>query len=292
MEVTLSGLHTESGLAPVVSKGFLDAATGEATLDLESLWVSGAQVTGGTGAFSVELAEATRPGAVARLQGIHAEMAFLVRSENSTPVLQGTGSIAGDLLEAGGVKLRAINGALRGEGRRLHVENLTSDLLGGRLVARAEIGVLEAGLPVHIFADLHDVDLGLFTEEFEPPSVVLTGKVSGNGAIQLSPSGFEDFEAQLTAEKGITLNRGMVEQILLSQQVAGVTGGKTLGKVVQKVIGEGEQRPFDRATMDLGFEGGRITGQARLESEQLNLTIDIKADPEALLEALRIQQGQ
>ncbi len=84
----------------------------------------------------------------------------------------------------------------------------------------------------------------------------------------------------------------MVEQILLSQQVAGVTGGKTLGKVVQKVIGEGEQRPFDRATMDLGFEGGRITGQARLESEQLNLTIDIKADPEALLEALRIQQGQ
>ena len=289
--MVLRDLRLETDWVPAVAKGFLDAATGSGAVSVESFHWAGARMES-TGNCTLALEEAVLPDAVALLGELAAEVRFEVRTENETLVLEAGGQVKAASLETGGIVLRGLEGAVRGEGGRLRIENLTSDLLGGRLVAVVEAGVLEPGLPVRMAADLHEIDLAVFTEEFKPPQVVLTGQVSGNAEVRLHPAGLDDFKAHLKADKGITLNRGMVEQILLSQQVSGVAGGKTLSKVVQKVIGEGEQRPFDRASMDLGMEDGRITGQAVLESERLNLTIDIKADPEALLEALRIREQQ
>ena len=73
----------------------------------------------------------------------------------------------------------------------------------------------------------------------------------------------------------------------MSQQMNGFTGAKTVEKVLQKIIGGDEQRPFDSASLKLGLAEGRIDGVATLKSKALNLDFDIKADPGAVWEAIQ-----
>jgi hypothetical protein len=89
----------------------------------------------------------------------------------------------------------------------------------------------------------------------------------------------------------MTMNRDLVEQLLASEYLSGMSGGKQVSQMLRDVVGDAPQIPFTGAAIKLGLEAGRITGTARLESEKLNLTLDIKADPGALLEALRARSA-
>jgi len=119
---------------------------------------------------------------------------------------------------------------------------------------------------------------------------VLTGRVNGTFKVGFTAQQLSMLDVDLTAADEFSLNRDMVEQLLLSQYVDEMTGGKQMTRVLQSVIGKDSQRKFDGAHLVLGLEDGRISGYAKLESEALNLTVDIKADPEALLEAIKTRQ--
>ena len=96
----------------------------------------------------------------------------------------------------------------------------------------------------------------------------------------------------LESTENFSMNRDMVEQLLLNQYMDDVTGGRQMGRMIQSVLGKKAQTAFDCARLTLGLEEERIAGVALLESKSLNLTVDIKADPPALLEALRVRQEQ
>jgi hypothetical protein len=119
---------------------------------------------------------------------------------------------------------------------------------------------------------------------------VLTGIVRGEMFCVLTPSQLRDFSLMLESTENFSMNRDMVEQLLLNQYMNDVTGSRQVSRMLQSVLGKKPQTAFDRAQIKLGLEESRIAGTALLESKSLNLTVDIKADPPALLEALRIRQ--
>lgn len=171
-------------------------------------------------------------------------------------------------------------------------KNVTSDsfvttFLGGNLLLSGALDYHDPTFPGAIEMEVRDLDLAEFTKVFEPPDVVLTGKVSGTADIALSTDGLRDLRVDLSAADNLTLNRSMVRQILMSQYVNDAVGRKSVQKVIERVIGEAEQRPFDHATLELRLVDGVIQGVARLESKSLDVTVDINADPKAILEAIR-----
>jgi len=132
----------------------------------------------------------------------------------------------------------------------------------------------------------------VFTEEYKPPAVRLTGRVKGEASLRLGADGIEDLSVDLQTIDGMTMNRDAVAQILLSQYMGDVTAGKTLSKAVEQTIGTEPDRPFDSGRIELGFKDGEIVGMAKLESRLLNLTVDIKADPETLSDAMMLRQAE
>jgi len=70
-----------------------------------------------------------------------------------------------------------------------------------------------------------------------------------------------------------------------------MAGGKVT-RVIESVLGEAPQRPFDLARIDLALKGDKIAGDAVLESGSLRLSIDINADPQTLQDALLLRQMQ
>lgn len=159
--------------------------------------------------------------------------------------------------------------------------------LGGTLTLGAELKYREAGYPATIDAQGKDLDLEQFTQTFKPPDVVMTGKVNGKADLVVSAEGLVDLNVDLTASDNLTLNQAAVRQILMSQYVNDAVGSKSIQKVIESVIGKDDQRSFEKAALTLHFEGGLIVGEARLESKNLDVTVDIKAEPEAILQAIQ-----
>ncbi|HQL95349.1 MAG TPA: AsmA-like C-terminal region-containing protein, partial [Candidatus Hydrogenedentes bacterium] len=186
-----------------------------------------------------------------------------------------------------GTRWSALAGKTRLDRGVVLLEEAAAAVFGGSVGMTGSAALVEPGMPLKADMTVSDVDLSVFTQEFKPPSVVLTGRLSGTADLLVRGGKLADLHVDLTASSGFSLNKDMVEQLLTSQYVTGMTGGKQVSDVVRDVLGDAPQRPFDAARITLGLRDGRIEGVARLESRTLNLTMDIKADPEALLEALR-----
>ncbi len=284
----LPEVRLETDLQPLCAKGYLQRAQGHLSGIGKEIVVTPASVMGdfsAKGAFEQLVLRdnwATLDTAALQYQGNC--------SKEAECLGQGDFSVAS--IRTGGVSLSGISGALALESEFLRVSTIEMSVFDGQVVGNAAWWFKESGFPIQFRGYVRNVDLATFTQEFKPPSIVLTGRVRGDVSIGFSNKGIHQLAVNLRTVGGFSLNRDMVEQILLSQYVQGVSQGKTLSAVVQKIIGEDEQRPFDSAHLVLGLENGRITGQARLKSEALTLTVDIKADPEALLEALRIRQEE
>lgn len=169
----------------------------------------------------------------------------------------------------------------------LACDRLATTFLGGNLIASGRFDYLDPAVPGTLDVEVAGLDLAEFTRIFKPPDLMLTGKVSGDAEISLSLDGLRDLHVDLVASENLSMNRGMVRQILMSQYVNDAVGSKSVQRVIEKVIGNDDQRPFEKATLQLRLEDGLIKGVARLESKSLDVTVDISAEPAAILEAMR-----
>ena len=279
-------LSFKTDFAPFVSKGYLAAATGtlEATLRDFRLGSTG---TAGEITYRCDASDISLPDAMADLSGVLVQGTATLQSEPA-----GQGEAAIDTLRAAGVNVEAIKGAIHTQGSATRIEDGVLSLFGGTVDARIEVRPFETGLPLNFSGAVKDLDLDVFTKEFKPESVVLTGKVNGAFSAGLVASQLTALDVDLESTENFSMNRATVEQLLMRQYMGDMAGGKKMQRMVQDIIGKDEQRTFDSAATKLGLEDGRITGYVKLVSEKLNLTLDVKADPEALLEALRIRQGE
>ncbi|MBI2434303.1 MAG: hypothetical protein HYV26_15710, partial [Candidatus Hydrogenedentes bacterium] len=280
-------VHVESDLSPLAAMEWLsDAQAAHATLDAAKVqW----DATGFSGDVNV-LVEAARlalPKNVASLEAAYGEGQFTYQSG-----FTGEGRLEARRILAGGVSAEGINSTVRGEGPDLVLEKIQSALFDGSVAGSVRLGLAREQLAVEVALQLENIDLAAFTAQFKPPGITLTGRSSGTAFVVFGRDGMKDFKADLSAGEGFSLNRDMVERVLLSQYIGEVSGGKKAQKWVEKVIGKAQQRPFDSATLNLGFKDNKIVGVILLKSKDLNYTVDVTADPESLVEALRLRQEE
>lgn len=266
--------------APFVAMEYLADATGSAeltgTFGLDDSGMRG-RVQG-----VVRAERITLPGATAEIENLDASGGIILEDQFSGNIVLSMAAVS-----IGEVRVSSIQTTLHPEGTRLRSDNVRASVFGGAVDATIAVGVLEAGMPILLDLKLSDIDLEQFTNEYKPPGVTLTGRASGSVAIAFLGGGLSDLTVDLQAGDGFSMNRDMVEQLLLSQYLPEMPMGKSFERMLRRTIGKKPQRAFDSATLELGFAEGRIVGKALLDSKDLALDVDIKADPKAVIEALR-----
>jgi hypothetical protein len=270
--------------APVKAKGWLEEAEGRLNAELRDFeWIpEGLQ---GNLSFSLTPSSFVLPRSLARMSGLAVDGQARL---GASPTAEA--DIVLEELLAGGVKISAAPARLTFQEGKAKVDPLTLGVFGGTLNLSLQWEPFASGFPLTVRSNIDRIDLGVFTDEFKPQSLVLTGIVRGEMFCVLTPSQLRDFSLMLESTENFSMNRDMVEQLLLNQYMNDVTGSRQVSRMLQSVLGKKPQTAFDRAQIKLGLEESRIAGTALLESKSLNLTVDIKADPPALLEALRIRQ--
>jgi hypothetical protein len=204
--------------------------------------------------------------------------------------LGGEGALSIGQAVVAGAAITNASGQARFEGDNVVLENLEGQVFGGSVRMTAILGLFAEGRPIRLQGSLSAIDLAAFTAEVKPPQVVLTGIASGNFTIAFTNGEITELQLMLQSNEGFTMNKDAVARVLMEQQLIDMTGGKQMQKIVDDVLGKSEQRPFDRATVDLSLQDKRVVGPAQLESKGLNLTIDILADWSAIMEGLKIRQ--
>lgn len=276
----------DTAFAPLVAKGYLDEATGTAKVKGSDISFDAEGFKGGFD-YAVAAENIILADALAALYGMKADGHLGYVGE-----LTGAGTLAADKAIAGGAALNVVRCEIVGEGKTLRLSNIEATLFDGGVKGDFVVHLFETGMPMEISATLDNADLAVFTEEYKPPAVKLTGRVKGEASVRLGANGIEDLSVDLETIDGMTMNRDAVAQILLSQYMGEVTAGKTLSKAVEQTIGEEPDRPFDSGRIQLSYKDGKIVGMAKLESRLLNLTVDIKADPETLSDAMMLRQTE
>ncbi len=276
-------IQITTDFAPFVAMEFLAEAAGKAELT-GAVRLDGSAVRGHVQG-TVRAEHMALPGATATLENLEATGDIGLEED-----LSGSIGVSMTALSVGGVNLSGIQTTLRPERTELRSENIRATLFDGTVDATIAAGLLEPGLPVRLGLKLTNVDLERFTNEYKPPGMTLTGRASGTISIAFSHGALADLTVGLQAGDGFSMNRDMVEQLLLSQYVSGLPMGKSFERMLRQAIGKKPQRPFDSGDLELGFADGRIVGKALLESRDLSLDVDIKADPQAIVEALRARE--
>lgn len=273
----------EIGLTPafLATQGLLDGGEGTIMLRSEAVSVASAPFR-----FEIDAATAILPEKLAALATIKG--GGHLGWEGG---LTADGTLAVGQLICAGAVLENATGTLRAENNRVIIDQIQGRLFGGAVAGTVSAAPLEEGFPMTLDARLEGGDLAVFTAQVQPPNVNVTGTVAGDVRVGLRGEEFTDLNIDLASGGGITINKDLVRQLLMSQQVAEATGSKTVGKVLEKIVGGEEQRPFDGAELKLGLADGRIAGTALLKSQALNLNVDIKADPGAVWEAIQ-SRGQ
>ncbi|NLV40263.1 MAG: hypothetical protein GXY15_03415 [Candidatus Hydrogenedentes bacterium] len=280
----LGGLSFETGLGPLVSKGWLREAEGRAEAHCGALAFGGTAAQGSAPVeYSAAFPRLVLSAVDAALEGVAAS-GQLYCSDSGWA---GAGALSAESCTVAGTRWSAIAGKTRVENGTVLLEEATAAVFGGSVGMTGTAALVDEGMPLRVDMTVSDVDLAVFTQEFKPPSVVLTGRVGGTADLLVRDAKLADLHVDLAASSGFSLNKDMVEQLLTSQYVTTMTGGKQVTALIRDVLGDDPQRAFDAAVLTLALRDGRIEGVARLESRDLNLTMDIKADPAALLEALR-----
>ena len=281
MTSTIKELALVSDLAILARKTLIESATGgRATLNSEQLAWNGEALSG---PLTWEL---------------HADTLVLPEKMGSFSNLAlsghynaGSGEAGGGPLSVGPFTLYEIPFGATATELKVTSEAITctpfeTTFLGGTLVLEGAMKYPEAGYPAALKAEAKALDLEQFTQTFKPPDVVMTGKVSGTADLAVADGALVDLNVDLTASENLTLNQAAVRQILMQQYVNDAVGSKQIQKVIEKVIGKDEQRAFEKAVLNLRLEDGLVVGIARLESKNLDVTVDINAEPEAILQAI------
>jgi hypothetical protein len=211
--------------------------------------------------------------------------------------LRGTGRLRAVDVAAAGAVFNDPAGAITMDEGRVKTSDATGSLYGGAVrIEDAEIDLFGGTGAGRFRARLEGVDLDRFTKEYEPPAVKLTGLADGLVDFEWNADGLTAFDLELTSTRNFTLNREVIEQLLMTSVTGQVRGLKFLNRRIRKkTIGEAPQRPFDRAAVTLRlvgdtYETQRLEGPVLLESETLDFTIDLRIDVRALADALKLQQ--
>lgn len=263
-------------------QGLLDSGTGKASLKTITL-LSDKNGLKASSEFFLQAEELVMPETMAVLHGVRGNGGL---GWNPAGLLA-SGSLSVAQLICAGAMLEDATGTLRAEGNTVYIDQIKGTLFGGAVAGTLSVEPLAEGLPMRLDARLEGGDLAVFTTEVQPPGVNLTGSVAGDVLVGLRGEDFTELNIDLEAPGGITINKGLVQQMLMSNEMSGFTGSKTVGKVLDKIVGGEEQRPFDAAQLKLGLAEGRIAGTAYLKSKALNLDVDITADPGAVWEAIQ-----
>ncbi len=270
-------------LQVLADMGYLDTAEGSA--DMSGTLSFADDAVSAEADFKLRANSIVLPDNLAALGGVSIDAKI-----KQADVLSANASLHVVESSVAGVSLRDLDGKLVFEKDTVKADNLEAKLFGGSILVNAEIGLLQEGLPIKVSVDLRGLDLDIFTKEFAPPDVTLTGLASGKVSALLKDADLKGLMVSLVSDEDFSMNRSMVEQLLLTQYVAGGTSGKRVAKMISQLIGKDDQRPFDSAEINLGLEGERITGEAILKSENLNLTISLLIDKQALFAALELHQ--
>ena len=282
IEITAGSAILQTDLSPLVSKGFLATVEGGAAkVEAANVRIADGKIQGEF-VPDVRAAVLALPKRFADFENVQLTGRFAY-----TDTLSGSGTLATNALTTAGVRMSGFHSNVAVDANRFRIDNIVTTLFGGETRAVLTVAPFEEGFPVRLEATVTNGDLAAFTREFKPPQVSLTGIFSGDLMIEYAGKEIRDFRAVLRSEQDFSLNRDLLERVVKAELTKG------LGvKVIESVIGEEAQRPFDAASMDLRFEDGRIVGTALLESRQLNLTIDVLVDPETIFAAMALRQEQ
>jgi hypothetical protein len=284
-KASAGGLKIALQPAFLASQGLLESGAGTISLSGDAVALS-LDGLGAPLAFTIDATELVLPEKAAALRMVSGSGTL-----GWSGGMQATGNLAvGQFLCAGAV-LENATGTLRAEGTAVIIDDIKGTLFGGAVAGTLRAEPFAEGLPMRLEARLEGGDLALFTAQVQPPGVNVTGSVAGDVLVGIRGEDFTELVIDLGAPAGVTINKALVQQMLMSQDMAGMTGSKTVGKVLEKIVGGDEQRPFDSAELKLGLADGRIAGTAFLKSKALNLNVDIKADPGAVWEAIQ-SRGQ
>lgn len=283
--VSIPGVLTfKTDFAPFVAKRYLSSARGFLQMKLED-FIFGTGKLSGALTYECMAEQLALPDTLANLSGVSVKGEARLGDD-----LSGRGTAAIETIETAGIRVNSLSGTIIARSNHFIIEDIAFGLFGGKVHSQAEIYPLDTDIPVQFSGHVQDIDLAVFTEEFKPESLVLTGKVAGDISVGMNMSKLTRLDVDLEAGDNFSVNRDMVEQLLMRQYMQEISGGRRIERMVQSVIGKEAQRKFDFARAVLGLEDERISGYIQLGSDKLNLTVDVKADPPALLEALRIRQ--
>jgi hypothetical protein len=263
--------------------GYMAAATGSAKAD-GHVQLSEDGLTAACAA-QLEAPSLVLPDEMAALGGILAEVDIEYTGQWSGSGRLGIAEVraAGGLLEAASSNVELAGSAVR-------FEKLEGHIYDGVFEGSAQLEFDSAGVVVRLDVTFREVDLDRFTREYELPNVALTGRARGRLVVEWGPEQLADFRVAIISDEGFTINRGFVEQLLLSQYTQGYTGAKTLDKITQRIIGEDAQRPFENASLSLHDQGESFVGQAKLQSEALNMNVNLDIDVAEINKAIKMHQ--
>jgi len=276
----VNGLSLSSDLKPLVQKYYLESVKG--TLALEAQNVAWQEETlSFESTLDLKIEQAALPEAMGHTEEFQMSGKFDYQGG-----LQGSGTLTATLLEIYGIVATDISGNLLAKEKMLILEKLRASLYDGSLRGRAAVHFLETDPLLSYTTRLKDVDLEQLGYAFEPEETLLTGTLNGTIDATATIKNLQKLDINLYSSENFSINRELLEYLLALSQEQFV-GIEQLDKAIQNVLGDVVQCPFDRASMKLGLVDGRITGTVRMESATLDLTIDIHADPKALLSALK-----
>lgn len=275
----------ETAFGPLVSLGHVASAEGNARAEGEARWSEDGPM--------VDAAVESRVSSFLLPDGIAAFRDGDVEGR----IRHDAGGLAGDVMieigevTAAGVTTGPVRGPMVFRGDHAEAASMRAGLWDGDVVFDVRVGVFDPELPVELRAVVDNIDLERFSREFDPPGIYLTGRARGEVGIKREEAEWESVLVRLAAGDGFTMNRDMVRELLLTHHMRDASGGRALDGIVVQVLGEAEQRPFERAelAMDLSPEK-RLVGDGLLRSPLLNMTLDLAVDIEVIEEALQLRQ--
>lgn len=212
-----------------------------------------------------------------------------------TDKLDGDGTIEVGVIHAAGATIFGTTGAIDFEDDKLVIKDASSTIFAGTLKSRVAVDLFGEGIPIRYDGDFTDVDLAQLTEEVKPPSTTMTGIASGDLEANYSiEKGLLGFELDAESNKGFTINRSLVEEMMQMQTVLKGLGEKKAEKTMAKFLGAEPQRPFESARITVFLFEEVIEGVAELKSPKtkdyngLNLTIQLSIDQPALVQSLKM----
>lgn len=254
---------------------------------------------GGAFRISLRMDSATLSGGLAKLEGVSVDAAltFVTPEKPDGPLgawtLSGAGAVRIDSMTSGGMMVTDVIGLLTVDPNKARIDVTGGQFYGGLATGVIDVDLTRATFPLAVKLQLDAVNLSQFSQEYKPPGVFMTGMAYGHIGVKMDMYGILDLSGDLRSEDDFSLNRDLVQKLLMYDQLEGTMGVRFVGRALERVLGDAPQRHFDRASVDAQYNAGWLTLDTQLHDEDvhtLNLDITTEVDPLNLYRFLSEQQ--